>query len=118
MVLVASLTVTGLGMANAASTEVVAGSKAAGLDSCVAETADMRRNHMDYLQHKRDRTMREGVRTADFSLNECVACHAGKDSQGHYVSVTGEDQFCRTCHERVAEKLDCFQCHRTTPESH
>ena len=110
--------VLGVSAANAVSTEVVPGSRAAGLEKCVAETGDMRRNHMDYLLHKRDKTMRQGIRTLDFSLNECVACHAGKDSQGHYVPVDEQDQFCQTCHVRVAEKLDCFQCHRTTPESH
>ncbi len=118
LIIGAVLTVPGLSVANAASAEVVAGSRAAGLESCVAETADMRRNHMDYLLHKRDKTMRQGVRTADFSLNECVACHAGKDNSGHYVPVTDNGQFCQTCHVRVAEKIDCFQCHRTTPETH
>lgn len=112
------LIVLGTGAAQAASTEVVAGSRAAGVESCMAETDDMRRNHMDYLLHKRDKTVHQGVRTPDFSLNECVACHAGKDTSGQYVSVTEEGQFCQTCHVRVAAKLDCFQCHRTTPETH
>lgn len=111
------ITVPGLSFSQGGLSEVVPGSRAAELENCVADTQDMRRNHMDYLHHKRDQTMREGIRTPDFSLNECVACHAAKDGSGHYVSVNSEGQFCQTCHERVAERLDCFQCHRTTPES-
>lgn len=97
--------------------EVVPNSEAAMLESCVAPTPDMRRNHMKYLFHKRDKTMRQGIRTEEFSLNACVSCHAAKDDTGHYVPVTDEGQFCQSCHERVSQKLDCFSCHRTTPES-
>jgi hypothetical protein len=107
----------GLSLSQASSTEVLPGSRAAGLESCVAETDDMRRNHMDYLFHKRDKTVYQGIRTEDFSLNECIACHAAKDDSGHYVPVNDKGQFCQTCHVRVATKLDCFECHRTTPES-
>ena len=106
-----------LGMVSLSVAEVLPGSKAAGLESCIAPTADMRRNHMDKLFHKRDQTMRQGIRTPDASINECVSCHAAKDQSGHFVPVTEEGQFCQGCHERVAVKLDCFQCHRTTPES-
>lgn len=112
------LTMLSVSVAYAASSNVVPGSRAAGLNSCVAETGDMRRNHMDYLLHKRNQTVHQGIRTEDFSLNECVACHAGKDNSGEFVPVTEDGQFCQTCHERIAENLDCFQCHRTTPESH
>ncbi len=100
------------------SSEVLTGSKAAGLESCVAPTEDMRRNHMKYLFHKRDKTMREGVRTEKFGLNNCVSCHAAKGDDGHFVPVTDEGQFCQSCHERASQKLDCFSCHRTTPDTH
>ncbi|MEW8050422.1 MAG: sulfur reduction protein DsrJ, partial [Candidatus Thiodiazotropha sp.] len=41
---------------------VTENSKAASLDSCVAPTDEIRRNHMDYLQHGRDDTVRDGMR--------------------------------------------------------
>lgn len=106
-----------LGISASWANEVIPGSEAAGLVSCVAPTADIRRNHMEYLFHKRDQTMHQGIRTPEFSLNKCVACHVAKDEKGSFVPVNEEGQFCQSCHERVGEKLDCFQCHRTTPES-
>lgn len=94
-----------------------AGSQAQSETACVRDTDDMRRDHMDLLKHKRDLTMRQGVRTADLSLNECVSCHAGKNAAGEFVPVTAEGQFCATCHQSVGERIDCFMCHRTTPEA-
>lgn len=94
-----------------------AGSQAQSEAACVRDTDDIRRNHMDYLKHKRDLTMHQGIRTPDLSLNECVACHAGKSDSGEFLPVTDEGQFCADCHRSVGEKLDCFMCHRTTPES-
>jgi len=96
---------------------VTKGSKAASLDTCVAPTAEMRRNHMDYLKHDRDATVHEGVRDTRYSLAECVECHAEKNSAGAYKPVNGEGQFCESCHSYVAVSLTCFQCHRKTPES-
>ena len=116
----------GLGLSSmnlvyAGASEVLPGSRAADLDSCVIpDTADMRRNHMELLFHKRDLTMRQGIRTHgdnEVSLRGCIACHAAKDDQGQYIPVNEEGQFCQTCHTRVAAKLDCFDCHRTTPET-
>ena len=98
-------------------TEVLSGSRAAELESCVAPTEDMRRNHMKHLFHKRDKTMRQGIRTEEFSLNACVSCHSTKDDAGDHIPVNDEEQFCQSCHTRVSQSLDCFQCHRTTPES-
>ncbi len=88
-----------------------------GSGACVVDTAEMRRNHMELLVDKRDKTMHQGIRTEDFSLKECVNCHAAKDESGKFVPVNEEGQFCEVCHERVAVEPDCFQCHRTTPES-
>ena len=116
----------GMGLASmnlvyAGASEVLSGSRAASLASCVIpDTADMRRNHMELLLHKRDQTMRQGIRTHgdnEVSLNGCVACHVAKDDQGQYIPVNEEGQFCQTCHQRVATGLDCFDCHRTTPET-
>jgi hypothetical protein len=98
------------------STAVVEGSKAASTESCVAPTDDMRRNHMEYLKHERDETVREGVRGGKFSIAECVSCHAGKDESGKYVPVNAEHQFCDSCHNYAAVKPTCFQCHRKVPE--
>lgn len=95
---------------------VTKGSKAAEMDSCVAPTDMMRRNHMDYLKHDRVMTVREGVRDTQYSLTECVDCHAGKDEQGKALPINAPGQFCAGCHEYVAVSLACFQCHRKTPE--
>jgi hypothetical protein len=94
---------------------VTKNSKAAKLDSCVAPTEIMRRNHMDFLKHERDETVREGIRGTRFSLAKCVACHASTDESGKSVPVTDKGEFCQTCHSYVAVELPCFQCHRTTP---
>ena len=96
---------------------VTKGSKAAGLDTCVAPTAAMRRNHMDYLKHDRRETVHKGIRNTQYSLAECVECHAEKDSAGAYKPVNADGQFCESCHSYVAVNLTCFQCHRKTPEN-
>ena len=51
-----------------ADSAVVQGSRAAGLEACVAPTDDMRRNHMEYIKHQRVRTVHQGVRGSKFSL--------------------------------------------------
>lgn len=94
---------------------VTENSKAASLKRCVAPTVQMRRNHMDYLRHGRDDTVRDGVRGIEYSLFECIDCHASENSQGQSVSVTDEGEFCQACHGYVAVSPACFQCHRTTP---
>ncbi len=99
----------------AGDTAVIKGSKAASMENCVAETNDMRRNHMDYLKHQRDETVHGGIRGAKFSLVDCVDCHASKDDDGNAAPVTDEGQFCQACHAYVAVSPACFQCHRTTP---
>ncbi len=76
----------------------------------------MRRNHMNLLKHKRDATMRQGIRTQDASLQGCVDCHAIRAADGIAIPVNAPGQFCSTCHQYTAVKLDCFECHRTTPE--
>ena len=102
--------------AQAESTHVTEGSKAASMKSCVAPTEEIRRYHMDYLKHERDEVVRDGDRTGKYSLIACVNCHAAADASGKYIPVNEEDQFCDTCHDYVAVELPCFQCHRTTPE--
>ena len=84
---------------------------------CVEETGFMRRNHMDLLMHRRDQTMHEGIRTKKYSLQNCLTCHAVKDKQNKFVTVKSEKHFCRSCHSYVAVKIDCFECHSSTPLS-
>lgn len=83
---------------------------------CVQPDAEMRRNHMKYILHQRDETMHEGIRTRQYSLEECVNCHASKDESGAYLPINGPDQFCSSCHAYAAVNIDCFQCHATKPE--
>jgi len=81
---------------------------------CVADTDTMRREHMNLLKHQRVGTVHDGVRTTQYSLNGCIECHAS--SQNHSVIGT-KDNFCESCHEYVAVKLDCFECHSSKPAS-
>ena len=83
---------------------------------CVRETDWMRRNHMALIQHERDMTVIHGVRTIDGSLAGCVACHANKDTQGGFLPVNADDEFCAGCHQFTGVTLDCFQCHSTVPD--
>ncbi len=82
---------------------------------CVAPEEEMRRNHMEYILHQRDETMHKGIRTRQFSLEECINCHAIKDDNGEYVRVEDERHFCATCHTYASVKIDCFQCHSDVP---
>jgi len=76
-------------------------------EACVAPVEDMRRNHMKYLLHQRDRTMHEGIRATRFSLKNCVDCHASAKTG----SVLGDKGFCASCHAYASVKIDCFECH-------
>jgi len=82
---------------------------------CVAPDEEMRKNHMKYILHQRDETMHEGIRTRQYSLEECVNCHAVKNDEGDYIPVNAPDQFCYSCHSYAAVNIDCFQCHATKP---
>lgn len=83
---------------------------------CVAPENEMRKNHMKYILHQRDETMHKGIRTRQYSLEECVNCHAVKDDAGDYTPVNAPGQFCSSCHSYAAVHIDCFQCHATKPE--
>jgi hypothetical protein len=76
-------------------------------DHCVEPTPVMRRDHMLFILHQRDRTMHLGIRTKQFSLKNCVDCHASKTTN----SVLGKDGFCQSCHAYAAIHIDCFSCH-------
>ena len=79
---------------------------------CVEDTPFMLRNHMELLKHHRDKTVRDGIRTTQHSLANCVNCHASPQTG----RVTGSrDAFCEGCHRYAAVKLDCFECHADRP---
>ena len=81
---------------------------------CVSDTSDMRRNHMDYLKKHRVEALREGIRTKQYSLRECLECHVpAKGSE----TTAESGQFCKNCHVYVGVKLDCFECHATQPDA-
>ena len=82
-------------------------------DKCVEPTDVMRRNHMDFILHQRDDTMRRGIRTSKHSLKECINCHADPKTN----SVLGEDGFCSGCHQYTAVSVDCFGCHNDKAET-
>lgn len=83
-------------------------------DKCVEDTEYMRKNHMKVLSHHRDKTMREGIRTKQHSLKNCIECHATPDASGQRT-VLGKDHFCQSCHNYAAVQIDCFQCHSSKP---
>ena len=84
-------------------------------EQCVEPTDVMRTSHFEFLLHQRDETVKNGVRTKEHSLKNCVSCHANKDDQGHYIPVNAEGQFCNVCHQATSVSIDCFQCHATKP---
>lgn len=79
---------------------------------CVEDPAFMRRNHMTLLKHQRDDTLRGGIRTGNYSLKACIACHASQTSNSVNVASTN---FCQSCHAYAAVKIDCFECHANKP---
>ncbi|HED13690.1 MAG TPA: Hdr-like menaquinol oxidoreductase cytochrome c subunit [Gammaproteobacteria bacterium] len=84
---------------------------------CVQPKSIMRREHFNFLYHQRDETMRRGIRTKRYSLVNCVSCHAQKDAKQQYIPINEKGQFCSSCHEYTAVKIDCFECHATVPVS-
>ena len=79
---------------------------------CVEDTATMRREHPDILKHQRDLTVHEGIRTRQYSLKQCVECHASTKTG----SVLGDKGFCQSCHDYASVKPDCFSCHASKPK--
>lgn len=80
---------------------------------CIAETDDMRRNHMEKILHQRDLTMHDGIRTKKQSLSNCIDCHADQETN----SVLGKEGFCESCHTYSAVSIDCFSCHNHKRET-
>ena len=86
-------------------------------EKTLAHVKNMRKNHMDELLHKRDETMKKGIRTEEHSLKACINCHVPESYNGKVLRHTNPKHFCSTCHGYVAQKLDCFQCHVDHPVS-
>jgi len=85
-------------------------------DQCVEDAEFMRRNHMNLLMHQRDDTVLLGVRSKQYSLVECVSCHAVPGADDRPVTAASAQHFCRSCHDYAAVKIDCFQCHASRPD--
>jgi len=105
------------GCSSESGAQAVEGSaKAAKLTHCVEPTSFMRRNHMELIKHQRDITVHEGIRSTKYSIAGCIDCHVQYDAQGQAVPVNDEEQFCDGCHDSLAVRLDCFQCHSPVPQ--
>lgn len=85
---------------------------------CVEPEDEMRRHHMDYILHQRDKTVHEGVRTKKYSLAICIDCHVQPDKDGNIASFESDEHFCSTCHNYAAVQIDCFECHADRPQKH
>lgn len=75
-----------------------------------------RKNHMVLLKHDRDLTMYDGDREIAASLDGCFDCHSATNIGGTVLTYRDEGHFCRVCHDYAAVKVDCFMCHRSTPD--
>lgn len=89
-------------------------SKAVKGEQCVEPADVMRRQHMTYLSHQRDETVREGIRGKKYSLQGCIECHATADPEVAGGKVRTLKPFCAECHAYAAVSLDCFACHNPT----
>lgn len=85
-------------------------------EQCVEPTPVMRRDHMNFLLHQRDRTVLQGIRTKQHSLSGCIDCHVNDDTAGNAIPVNAPGQFCDSCHAFTGVKIDCFSCHATRPD--
>lgn len=84
-------------------------------EQCVEDTQVMRRDHMKYLKQHRDETLREGIRTKQYSLKECLECHVPAGEPAAASRGEGE-HFCKSCHVYTGVSIDCFECHATKPQ--
>jgi len=82
---------------------------------CVEPVEVMRKKHYEFLMHQRDETLRRGIRTRKYSLEECINCHVPPPESGKLVRIDSKEHFCSSCHSYAAVRVDCFQCHRDTP---
>ena len=85
---------------------------------CVQPEDEMRRNHMDYILHQRDKTVYDGIRTKTYSLVECIDCHVEPGENGAIARHDEKEHFCSGCHEYASVQIDCFECHADRPQKH
>ena len=83
---------------------------------CVEPIEIMRRDHFEFIKHQRDQTVYHGIRGSKHSLAGCIDCHASKGTDGEFLPINAEGQFCQTCHTYAAVKIDCFTCPATVPD--
>ena len=81
---------------------------------CIADNATMRRDHPSMLMHQRDATVHGGIRGAKASLKGCIDCHASAKT-GSVAAARGD--FCLSCHDYAAVRIDCFECHSGRPQA-
>ena len=86
-------------------------------DRCIEPADIMRKQHMQFLFHDRDLTMREGNRSIRHSLVDCVECHTQTNQQQEAIPINASGQFCAVCHEAVSVRIDCFSCHAAVPDN-
>jgi len=91
--------------------------KASAQTECVEPVKEMRKNHMEFLLHQRDKTLRQGVRTKEHSLVECIDCHVTPKENGEFARIGEDEHFCISCHNYAAVNVDCFDCHSDLPEN-
>ncbi len=84
---------------------------------CVEPTEVMRKQHMEFILHQRDKTMREGIRTRQHALEECINCHVQPGADGKIARIDSKEHFCSSCHSYAAVSIDCFQCHADRPQA-
>ena len=75
----------------------------------------MRRNHMDFLKHQRDDTVRRGIRGREVQPARAASTATPASSTGSVAG--GADHFCVSCHSYAAVKIDCFECHASKPKA-
>ncbi|MDH5612403.1 MAG: hypothetical protein OEY66_08115, partial [Gammaproteobacteria bacterium] len=83
---------------------------------CVEDEDEMRRNHMNYILHQRDKTMHEGIRTETYSLSKCIDCHVQPNDKGEVPTHENKEHFCVACHQYASVQIDCFECHADRPQ--
>lgn len=84
-----------------------------GTTECVQPEDEMKKNHMTYIMHQRDKTMHQGIRTKTYSLKECINCHVPENTS---VRFGNSKHFCSSCHNFAGVTIDCFQCHADRPQ--
>jgi predicted CXXCH cytochrome family protein len=85
--------------------------KPADATNCVEPVAVMRRDHMKFLLHQRDKTVRDGDRSKKYSLVGCIDCHNPANASDEIVRYEDPQHFCASCHIYASVKIDCFECH-------